>query len=45
MNMAFFHFFIILLFFQFSFDTIWGLFRQILYHVVPEALNMAIFAI
>jgi hypothetical protein len=40
----FFHFFIILLFFQFSFDTIWGLFRQILNRVEPEALNMAIFA-
>jgi hypothetical protein len=39
------YFFIILLFLQFSFDTIWELFRQILNRVEPEALNMAIFAI
>jgi hypothetical protein len=30
---------------QFSFDTIWELFRQILNRVEPEALDMAIFAI
>jgi hypothetical protein len=39
------YFFIILLFLQFLFDTIWELFRQILNRVEPEALNMAIFAI
>jgi len=46
MNSAFFFiFFLFCFFFRFSFDTIWGLFRQILNRVVPEALNTAIFAI
>jgi len=32
-------------FLQFSFRAIWELFKHILNHVEPEALNMAIFAI